>query len=240
MNIYIQNLKKSFREWRQKNLFNLVNIKQSFHRGFEKSYYSQSGEDVILEKLFAHKKNGIYIDVGAYHPLHYSNTYLLYKKGWHGINIDPNPESIKLFGEKRKRDINIHTGILATERNAPYYVFNHQSCNTFSESHKKEIEQTSYAELIRTDIVRCAPLSTILKQYLPTSKPIDLLTIDVEGHDIDVLKSHNWEAYPPGVIVVEDISFTVEHPEKSAVYTLLHKKGYMLYAYTGLSCIFIK
>ena len=50
---------------------------------------------------------GKYVDIGCYHPIKYSNTALLYKKGWTGINIDLNKTSIDLFNFTRLRDKNI-------------------------------------------------------------------------------------------------------------------------------------
>ena len=49
------------------------------------------------------------MDLGAYHPMKYNNTYLLYKLGWRGINIDLNQTSIDMFNIVRKEDTNICT-----------------------------------------------------------------------------------------------------------------------------------
>jgi len=62
-----------------------------------KKTYSLFGEDLKVKKIFQNKKKGFYVDVGAYHPLKINNTYLLYKKGWNGINIDVSSFSIDLF-----------------------------------------------------------------------------------------------------------------------------------------------
>ena len=68
------------------------------HKGFQKRrQYSQWGEDLEIIKFFSNKKTGTYLDIGCFHPFLLSNTYLLYKKGWTGINIDMNPTSIDLF-----------------------------------------------------------------------------------------------------------------------------------------------
>ena len=55
------------------------------------------------------------MDVGCYHPTRHSNTYLMYKKGWSGLNIDLNPLTIELFNFMRPRDININIGISDSE-----------------------------------------------------------------------------------------------------------------------------
>ena len=74
----------------------IVKIKKLFNYLFHSYYlksYSQEGEDIFLRKIF-NKKKGFYVDVGCYHPLDGSNTYLLYKKGWNGINLDISTLSI--------------------------------------------------------------------------------------------------------------------------------------------------
>jgi len=54
--------------------------------------YSQEGEDLILLRIFEKKRIGFYVDVGSHHPFRFSNTYLFYRLGWRGINIDANQE----------------------------------------------------------------------------------------------------------------------------------------------------
>ena len=70
---------------------------------FPKKSYSLLGEDTFLKKYFSKQKKGFYIDVGCYHPLSGNNTYLLYKKGWHGMNFDISELSIDLFNFFRKK-----------------------------------------------------------------------------------------------------------------------------------------
>lgn len=73
--------------------------------------YAQEGEDLLLRRIFEHKHNGFYVDIGAHHPFRFSNTYLLYKRGWRGINVDAMPGSIKLFAKFRPRDVNLECGV---------------------------------------------------------------------------------------------------------------------------------
>ena len=72
---------------------------------------SQFQEDRFILNKFPKKYKGIYLDIGSFHPTRHNNTYLLYKSGWKGINIDLNSLSIDLFNFLRPRDININTGI---------------------------------------------------------------------------------------------------------------------------------
>ena len=67
--------------------------------------FSQEGEDGVLDRLFGGKPHGFYVDVGSHHPQRYSNTYLFYLRGWHGINIDPLPGTKIRFDLLRKREL---------------------------------------------------------------------------------------------------------------------------------------
>jgi hypothetical protein len=96
--------------------------------------WSQEGEDMILRRLFEKKKTGFYVDVGAHHPKHFSNTYFFYRMGWNGINIDALPGTKKEFDKYRGRDINLELGVAKQEGILNYYVYNDHALNTFSVS----------------------------------------------------------------------------------------------------------
>ena len=83
-------------------------LRQTFLKRINKNYYSQFGEDKILDELIPKDfNNGFYVDVGCGHPVKNNNTYLLNKKGWYGINIDLDNENINLFDIYRPSDQNI-------------------------------------------------------------------------------------------------------------------------------------
>ena len=86
-------------------------IKLDILNGYAVKSYSQEGEDMVLYRIFEKQKSGFYVDIGAYHPKRFSNTYFFYKRGWRGINIEPNPEAIKLFKKYRVGDINLEMGV---------------------------------------------------------------------------------------------------------------------------------
>ena len=97
------------------NLFEKIHILQNLYIKnkcfLKKKSYSMDGEDIEIFNYFKNKKNGFYVDVGAYHPIHRNNTMLLYLNGWEGINIDISDFSIKLFNHLRPRDINLNLSI---------------------------------------------------------------------------------------------------------------------------------
>src|SRR5689334_15261611 len=85
--------------------------------------YSQEGEDMILARVFENQKSGFYVDVGAHHPWRFSNTYMFYRRGWRGLNIDAMPDSMSRFRKARPRDINVEIPVLREEAVLNYYQF---------------------------------------------------------------------------------------------------------------------
>ena len=116
-----------------KYLFSLMNLRNMF-KGFKQIHYSQNGEDIMIHALCGRKRDGVYVDVGAHHPKRYSNTYQLYKRGWRGINIDPNPETIGFFNHARPEDTNMQVGIAAEKGELEYFMFSDPAVNTFSKA----------------------------------------------------------------------------------------------------------
>ena len=203
--------------------------------------YSQEGEDILLKRIFEKKKitKGFYVDIGCFHPIKYSNTYLLFLKGWKGINIDANPLSIKYFAKKRPNDTNINIGISSDERVMSYYSFNIPALNTFSKEQADLYLQNKINKLLGVEQVEVKPLQNILKHYLPVEVKITLMSIDVEGIDYDVLLSNDWDKYLPSVIVIENHSSKIEMLNSDKIYLFLNSKGYYLHSKLDLSCIYI-
>ena len=172
-------------------------------RLYSRLSYSQEGEDLVLHRLFDGQPTGIYVDVGAHHPFRFSNTCLLYKRGWRGINIDAAPGSMALFQRFRPRDVNLEIGVGAEPIELEFFVFREAALNTFDVT---VIDRQDLGwELIGARKVQCVPLASILGRELPRLgvDNIDLLTVDVEGFDLSVLRSNDWNRYRPRALVVE-------------------------------------
>ena len=91
-------LKNKFLYSEKKNIIKYLYF--FFHKFFNKKVkksYSATGIDLLINYLFKNKDNGIYLDVGCYHPIIANNTFLLHKKGWKGINIDIDYHTINMF-----------------------------------------------------------------------------------------------------------------------------------------------
>lgn len=202
--------------------------------------WSQEGEDQILCRMFENQTFGFYVDVGAHHPKRFSNTYLFYKRGWRGINIDALPGSMRSFSNIRKRDINLELGVGSSEGWLDYYSFDEPALNTFSRqlalTRKNDGKSGNLKEIIK---VKVLPLSSVLDQYLPKDQTIDFMSIDVEGLDYEVLRSNDWVKYRPKVVLVEVLGSDILEVDRNEISTLMRSHGYAFFA-KSLNTVFFK
>ena len=207
---------------------------------FPKKSYSLLGEDIFLKKYFKNKSVGFYIDVGCCHPVSGNNTYLLYKKGWNGINFDISKYSIELFNFHRKRDLNINCGI--SNKSGVRKKYFRKEINMLNTMNKK-IAKIHFRNVFQTENIRTNTLNFFLKKYHIKSK-IDLLKIDVEGEELNVLKSINFNKYKPKLVSIEihnSNNFYLDdnkYFKKERVYKYLIKRSYKLIWKNKYSFIF--
>ena len=193
--------------------------------------WSQEGEDQILRRIFEHKKDGFYVDVGAHHPKRFSNTFLFYKRGWRGINIDAMPGSMRAFNKTRPRDINLELGIGEEEAKLDYFVFNEPALNGFFKKLSDERNEADSAYRIESFVkVDVSPLRQVLDNYLPAGQAIDFMSIDVEGLDFQVLKSNDWNKYRPTYVLAEILGSSLHDIDQSDIGQFMRDAGYVLYA----------
>ncbi len=212
---------------------------RAFDRYATKSY-SQEGEDMILQRLFAEKAEGFYVDVGAHHPQRFSNTYLFYKRGWRGINIEPNPGVIKTFCSLRHRDINVQAGVAESEGVFAYHAFDEPALNTFDDALAASREATTRYRKVATIPVPARRLEDILREHLPDGTAIDFLSIDVEGMDLAVLRSNDWGRYRPACVLVESLETALEGAVQGPIAIYMKRQGYGLFAKTVNTLFFLR
>jgi len=140
--------------------------------------------------------NGTYVDLGAFHPIKYSNTCLLFNNGWSGLNIDLNQTAIDYFDIVRPKDNNICCAISNKEEKIKVFINSIFSpINTINKTHAKKFNFASKNELSYT--VKAKKFNSICK------KKFDFLDIDIEGSDFMVLKSINLKYFKPKLICIE-------------------------------------
>lgn len=193
--------------------------------------FAQEGEDLLLARLFEDQARGFYVDVGAHHPTRFSNTHLLHKRGWRGINIDATPGSMAAFRRARPDDINLEIAVSSEGGPSALYRFDEAALNSLSKGLSIQRNEETRYSIESTVELATRPLRDVLSQYLPHDvERIDLLTIDVEGHDLDVLKSNDWERFRPRVLLIEIVGADLEELADREEVVLLRRSGYRLYS----------
>ena len=204
----------------------------------KRNTYSQDQEDLFINDYFKDKNSGFYIDIGCYHPIKYSNTALLYNRGWHGINIDMNQTSIDLFNILRKRDKNICAAISNTSKKTIQY-FDHlfSPINTldknFSSIASKKLSFRKHTE----KTIQTYKFNQIIQKYNINIKQIDFINIDVEAHDLEVLESIDLSIFNAKIICVE-IANNQNNIKEKKLRDYLNKCNYELIKTVGLNGFF--
>jgi predicted transport protein len=195
--------------------------------------YSGEGEDMILRKIFYKKEKGFYVDVGAYHPKKSSNTYFFYKKGWRGINIDAMPGSMRLFNQLRRRDINLEIPIGKDGEEVRYYEFEDKAINGFeSDNLIAKDPSKPQNKLKKIHQLKTQSLNSILEVYLPKGQTIDFLSIDVEGQELRILETLEFEKFTPKWILAEVWDYSIGRNMNGDVDSILKSKEYVPQAKT--------
>ena len=200
----------------------------------KKISYSYGGVDSLVNNIFKNNDKGFYVDVGCGHPVKNNNTYLLNKKGWHGINIDLDNENINLFDIYRPSDQNISTAI--SDKIGEEDLFFYHSKSAINTINKK----TADYQKAKVSTIKKIKTNT-LNNVLNNSKyilEIDFLSIDIEGSEFLALKNFDFNKYNPKVIVVEHLDLSLPALEiknlninsaiNSDIYKLIVSKNYTL------------
>ena len=207
-----------------KTLYNKLHIIHNIYiknRFFiKKKSYSMEKEDLEITKRLNKIKNGFYVDVGGYHPVHRNNTFLLYKKNWRGINIDLSRFSIDLFKFARPEDINLNVAVSKTNKKIKYYT--QKKISQLTTIHKDIANKRMQGPIIEKEILSNT-LTALIDKTKYKDKRIDFLNIDAEGADFEVLESLNFDVYRPKLICVE---IDDEQIENSKIFNFLKKQKY--------------
>lgn len=197
--------------------------------------YSEAGEDLIAYELLK-KSCGTYVDVGANIPDSSSNTYLFYQQGWRGVCIEPIAELYQALCEQRSQDRHLNLAVSDHDGMAVFYECKEEhDLSTLSAQIAEGLRRSGYTVLPYEIPVRT--LRSLAAEY--EIEPPDLLSIDVEGHEKEVLSGMPFDLWHPKVIIVEATVPRTLIPSESSWEPILLRHGYKLQTMVYVNRIYV-
>jgi hypothetical protein len=170
-------------------------------------HWGQSGEDAVLHRMFGSRRNGFYVDIGAHHPRRFSNTYMFHRfREWRGLNVDASMEAIEAFRKERPNDVNVCALIGEGTEKLKFTEFTSAKARGSADPHLTK-QAAGVSEVLSVTEMYPTPLAKLLDDYLPAGTEISLMNVDIEGFDLQALKTNDWTKYRPEVVCVEDFDY---------------------------------
>lgn len=162
--------------------------------------YAQNFEDVVLWRALKHVPAGLYIDIGAQHPVLDSVSKAFYEHGWRGIHVEPVPHYAAMLREDRPDEQVLQVALSDREGLLELHVIDDSGLSTavkaFAELHKNK--HGFVHKTIQT------PMLTMKTAFASlTGRDVHWLKIDVEGLEEQVLRGWDSKALRPWIIVIE-------------------------------------
>jgi FkbM family methyltransferase len=200
--------------------------------------YAQKHEDVRLDRVFPRGRPGFYIDVGANGPVRYSVTKHFYDLGWHGINVEPALHPFEQLREARRRDVNLHVALSNEAGELVLFEFpcDFSALSTRSEEHAARHKGAGLPCVERK--VATMTLARVCEKHVEGT--IDFLSVDVEGHELEVLQGGDWKRWRPRVVVVEATEPTTSIPAHGRWEHVLREADYVFAAFDGLNRYYVR
>ncbi|MHB1204456.1 MAG: FkbM family methyltransferase [Rhodospirillaceae bacterium] len=199
--------------------------------------FSISGEDLVLKSIFKEMlkagQPGFYVDVGCFDARNASNTYLFYCYGWRGLCIDANPYFAADYANFRSRDVFMHAAV--GTRSGLLQFAKHKTNQGMSRI-------AAAGEDIGSDFeppvpVPSLPLGELLRRHVPPATPIDFMSVDLEGGEMDAFTSNDWSQFRPRVIVLETLDIDEDRPLEFPTVAFLAGHGYKFRALVGANVV---
>ena len=200
--------------------------------------YAQNHEDILLDRAFPRGKAGFYIDIGANEPVRSSVTKHFYDLGWHGINVEPAAHPFSLLAAERLRDVNLNTAISESEGEVLLFEMPPEVSGVSTLSQANAARQASAGHPAVERTVPAITLAQLCERHVTGT--IDFLSVDVEGHEREVLAGGDWKRWRPRIVVVEATEPMTTIPSHERWEAILLEAGYLFAAFDGLNRYYVR
>ena len=199
--------------------------------------YAVGGVDLVLNSILRDVEVGAYLDVGANHPIDFSNTYIFYERGWSGYAVDGNAGYRSDWSEIRPRDTFLNEIVSDSPKSVRFEIFPDPTMSTIAHTTGEkyrlkfkdlkpkilDVEATTIFHIYQSDI----------------NREIHLFNIDIEGEELNALKGARLDIFRPGVICIEIKNVSIYNIQDNEIFKYIERFGYRLIAKTPLDSIFV-
>ena len=206
-----------------------------------KTSFAQCGEDLIMDYAAGILGLGgiTYLDIDTHHPIHLSNTYLFYLQDRRGVCIEPDVTLLPPFRSHRPGDVLLNVGVGPEAGVRDFYVMTSPTLNTFSRAEAERYGTYGSQKIERVEPVPIVRVDAVLAQHFP--QPPDLVSLDVEGLDLDILREFDFSRARPALFCVETLTYTEDGSERklTEIIDFMLAQDYFVYADTYVNTIFV-
>jgi FkbM family methyltransferase len=211
---------------------------------YQQSSYAQCAEDIIVLGLVrAMAPDGSlvtsgerYLEIGANHPVSCSATYLLHRRlGMTGVLVEANPDLIADLERHRANDTIVHAAVVSEPcGTVDLYVSNQDELSSLD---RRFVEEWHGGEvgLRRSVNVPAMTINDLLAAHFGDRSPL-LLSIDIEGMDLEVLGAMDFNRWRPAIIQAEPSEHHLPG-NTQALASLFNENGYRVLARTDVNLI---
>ena len=202
--------------------------------------FAQSGEDRISSLLLASMRitSPTYLDLGANHPTRFSNTYLFYLQGCRGVCVEADPRLARLIKLRRFRDTCLNVAVAPRDGTVTFHRMGIGTLSTTSNEARSSLEEMGHRVERTFEVEALSPMTILARHF--TSTP-NLVSLDVEGLDLEILRAWDFSRHRPEVFIVETLDYAEDGSERklTEVAGLLESVGYFAYGDTHINTIFV-
>ncbi len=183
--------------------------------------------EIGLVRAFFQSQRGYFVDVGANDPAIGSQTLHLERFGWDGILIEPQPDLAEAL--RQRRQARVYAVACSSPENAgrslPLKLAGAYST-------LNPLLRVVTADVAGSIDVPVRTLDALLIEA-NAPRPIDFLSVDVEGHEIEVLRGFDFARWRPRLVLIED------HVMDRHLHSYLVAHGYVWIRRTGLNSWYV-
>jgi FkbM family methyltransferase len=199
--------------------------------------YAQNREDVRLARAFRGSSKGFYVDVGAYDPVMLSMTKHFYDLGWHGLNLEAAPSAARRITAERERDTTVNVGVSNQDGALTFYEAPPEASGLSTLSAEEAAAGRRSGYQFKEYSIPSKTLAGLCSAHV--TEPIDFMSVDVEGHELQVLEGADFAVFRPKVLVVEATRPLTQEPTHQSWEHIVLGAGYVFAVFDGLNRYYV-